>query len=199
MCLNIYPYLARRKPRSQKSRSQICWIFHVPRKPRVNQSPIGWAIWRNNAIQENVSATIVVQPIVCNVLCSSPPTGLQPDHVLCFLIHMQGRQHTIPNTISDLAPVLEKLSQTTLHPPWQPKVQALGAESAQPKSVIKPTIKDLQSDKMFEHSLSCRNMFEHQDKCSNIPKLIDLRRNKCSNISKCVFPLGNHRFHAILP
>ena len=107
--------MARRKPRSKKPRSKNRWIFHVPRKPRVNQSPIGSAIWRNLAIQENVSATIAVQPIVCNVLC--PITGLQPDRVLCFLIHMQGRQHTIPNTISDLAPVLEKLSQTTLHPP----------------------------------------------------------------------------------
>ena len=55
----------------KKPGGQICWTFHVPRKPRVNQSPIGWAIWRNLAIQENVSATIVVQPVVCNVLC--PP------------------------------------------------------------------------------------------------------------------------------
>ena len=63
--------LARRKPRSKKPRSKNWWIFHVPRKPRVNQSPIGLAMWRNLAIQENVSATIVVQTIVCNVLC--PP------------------------------------------------------------------------------------------------------------------------------
>ena len=38
----------------------------------VNQSPTGSAIWRNLAIHENVSATIVVQPIVCNVLCPPP-------------------------------------------------------------------------------------------------------------------------------
>ena len=113
----------------------MCWICNAPRKPRANQSPTGWAIWRALAIQENmfVNADGYANEYV-NIVCPPPRW---PATLPCAVLPEPGKQHTIPNTISDLAPMLEKLSQTTLRPPWQPKVQALGAKSAQPTSHCK--------------------------------------------------------------